>query len=346
MTTIDPGLSAGKLRYVNDDAPGIARRRHGKGFSYRRASGRVVNRDSDVARIKALAIPPAWSDVWICDDPQGHIQATGRDQKGRKQYRYHDLWHEDRGRAKYALLGDFAACLPKIRKQIDADLRRHGAPREKVIAAIVWLLDHTMIRVGNDTYARENKSFGLTTLKRRHFERTGSTLHFAVKGKSGKAWDIDISDRRMAGVMRTIEDLPGQRLFRYREDDGSLQDLGSHDVNAYIREVIGERFSSKDFRTWGGTMRALSVLANTPVPETKTGKAKALNKAIDLVSRRLGNTRAVCRACYIHPAVFERWEQGKLDQDVAEIRRARPQRKGLDREETLAAVWLQRHAGG
>ena len=173
-----------------------------------------------------------------------------------------------------------------------------------------------------------------------------STLHFAFKGKSGKVWDIDISDRRMAGVMRTIEDLPGQRLFRYREDDGSLQDLGSHDVNAYIREVIGERFSSKDFRTWGGTMRALSVLANTPVPETKTGKAKALNKAIDLVSRRLGNTRAVCRACYIHPAVFERWEQGKLDQDVVQIRRARPQRKGLDREETLAAVWLQRHAGG
>ncbi|RDE07779.1 DNA topoisomerase IB [Pelagibacterium lacus] len=344
MNAIDPGLSNGELRYVNDDEPGITRRRRGKGFGYLRASGKPVRRTSEIARIKALAIPPAWTDVWICDDPGGHIQATGRDQKGRKQYRYHDLWHADRGKAKYALMPDFAASLPRLRKIVDADLRRQGTPREKVLASIVWLLDNTMIRVGNDSYARDNKSFGLTTLRARHLEISGSRLHFAFKGKSGKQWDIEVADRRMARVMRTIEDLPGQRLFRYRDGEGALHDLGSHDVNAYIREAIGERFSSKDFRTWGGTMRALSLLAEAEVPEAKTARARTLNGVIDAVSRRLGNTRAVCRACYIHPAVFEHWEQGKLAREVADIRAARPRRKGLDAEETLTAAWLQRHA--
>lgn len=346
MNAIEPDLANGALRYVNDDEPGITRRRHGKGFSYRRASGRLVSRESDVARIRALAIPPAWTNVWICDDPDGHIQATGRDLKGRKQYRYHNRWHEERGSAKYALLAEFSAALPKLRKVIDADLGLRGLPRDKVVATVAWLLDNTMIRVGNDTYARDNKSFGLTTLRTRHLEVSGSRFNFAFKGKSGKEWDIDFTDRRMARILRSIEDLPGQRLFRYRDEEGGLHDVGSHDVNAYIRAAIGERFSSKDFRTWGGTMRALTLLSKTDVPETKTARAKTLNAVIDKVSRRLGNTRAVCRACYIHPAVFENWEQGQLADEVAAIRAKRPRRSGLDAEETIASVWLQQNAGG
>lgn len=343
MGAIDPGLSAGRLRYVNDDEPGIARRRRGKGFSYTRASGRPVRRAGDIARIKALAIPPAWSDVWICADPDGHIQATGRDEKGRKQYRYHDQWHADRGTAKYALLAEFAANLTKLRKVVDADLRRHGLPREKVIASVVWLMDHTMIRVGNDTYARDNKSFGLTTLRSRHFEISGTRLRFRFKGKSGKEWDIGLSDRRMARVLKAIEHLPGQRLFRYRDEDG-MHDVASHDVNEYIRMAIGERFSSKDFRTWGGTVRALTLLSATEVPDTRNGQAKALNAVIDTVARYLGNTRAVCRACYIHPAVFERWQSKRLESDIKEIRVKRLRRPGLDSEEAMVAVWLEKFA--
>ena len=345
MATDKPGRVLGGLRYVNDDEPGITRRRHGKGFSYTRASGSKVAAKADLSRIRALAIPPAWTDVWICEDPEGHIQATGRDVKGRKQYRYHPTWLADRGMAKYAGLPGFAASLHKLREQVDADLRRRDLPREKVLASVVWLLDHSMIRVGNDAYARENRSFGLTTLRTRHIEITGSTLHFSFKGKSGKDWDIAIADRRMARVLKSIEELPGQRLFRYRDEEGGLRDIGSHDVNAYVREIIGERYSSKDFRTWGGTVRALSQLADTPVPEAQSTRARELNTVIDRVSRRLGNTRAVCRACYIHPAVIERWEQGKLDSDIAEIKRKRPRRKGLDDEETLAVAWLERFGG-
>lgn len=340
-----PGRVLGGLRYVNDDEPGITRRRYGKGFSYIRASGSKVARKSELARIKALAIPPAWTDVWICDDPDGHIQATGRDAKGRKQYRYHPTWLQDRGMAKYAGLPGFAANLHKLREQVDADLRRRDLPREKVLATIVWLLDHSMIRVGNDAYARENRSFGLTTLRSRHVEITGSTLHFNFTGKSGKDWNISLADRRMARVLKSIEDLPGQRLFRYRDEDGGLHDVGSHDVNAYVHDIMGDGYSSKDFRTWGGTVRALSQLGETPVPEAQSTRARELNAVIDRVSRRLGNTRAVCRACYIHPAIIERWEQGKLPDDLAEIKSRRPRRKGLDEEETLAAVWLERFAG-
>lgn len=346
MAASDPDLANGALRYVNDDEAGIARRRHGKGFSYLRPNGRKVARAADLTRIRALAIPPAWTDVWICDDPDGHIQATGRDQKGRKQYRYHGRWHQERGRAKYALMAEFSAALPKIRKAIDADLGKRGLPREKVVATVVWLLDNTMIRVGNDTYARDNKSFGLTTLRTRHFEVSGARFHFAFKGKSGKEWDVDFTDRRMARILRTIEDLPGQRLFRYRDEMGAVHDLGSHDVNAYIRQIIGERFSSKDFRTWGGTLRALTLLARTDVPETGAARARALNGVIDTVSRRLGNTRAVCRSCYIHPAVFEHWEQGRLADEMDAIRARRPRRTGLDPEETIASIWLQTYAAG
>lgn len=344
MSVCVEAAADGRLRYVNDDEPGITRRRRGKGFSYLTAGGKPVENEGELARIRALAIPPAWTDVWICAEPDGHIQATGRDAKGRKQYRYHDLWHATRGEAKYALVAEFAAALPKLRKAVDADLRRRGLPREKIVASIVWLLDHTMIRVGNDAYARQNGSFGLTTLRTRHVEISGSTLRFVFRGKSGKDWTVDIADRRMARVMRSIEELPGQRLFRYREEDGSLSDVSSHDVNAYIRAAIGEQFSSKDFRTWGGTLNALLGLSRTEVPETKTGRTRAVNAAIDEVSRKLGNTRAVCRACYIHPKVFARWTEGKLADDIAAIRKARPRRAGLDGEETIAAVWLQKFA--
>lgn len=337
-------MQRASLRYVNDGDPGIARQRRGKGFAYRRAGGQLVKRGSDLRRIEAIAIPPAWTDVWICPDPDGHIQATGRDEKGRKQYRYHPLWNKTRGAAKYALMAEFAEALPRLRERVDADLRKRDLSWEKVVATVVWFLDHAMIRVGNDAYTRENGSFGLTTLRARHVEISGASMRFNFRGKSGKDWDIDIADRRMARILRSIDELPGQRLFRYRNEDGGLSDIASHDVNTYIRSVIGEQFSSKDFRTWGGTMRALSLLAETEVPGAPTARSRTLNGVIDKVARWLGNTRAVCRACYIHPTVFSRWEKGELARDLATIRRSRAQRSGLNTEEAAAALWLKRFA--
>lgn len=340
----DPALVAedADLAYVSDEDPGIRRRETGKGFGYLGPGGRKVLDKPTLARIRALAIPPAWTEVWICPDANGHIQATGRDQRGRKQYRYHDRWSAVRDAAKYSSLADFAKTLPRIRAAVDADLRRHGLPREKVLAAIVWLLDHTMIRVGNAAYAEANKSFGLTTLRDRHLEIEGASLRFAFKGKSGKEWKLRFSDRRIATIMRSIQDLPGQRLFQYLDADGARHSLGSGDVNAYIREASGGVFTSKHFRTWGGTVRALSLLAATPLPDGKRAQTLALNGTIDAVANRLGNTRAVCRKCYIHPAIAEAWLAGTLETDLASL----PQkpRKGLDGPESLALRWLEKLA--
>jgi DNA topoisomerase I len=330
------------LTYVSDTEPGIRRRRAGAGFSYAGPNGKPVVDKKTLARIESLAIPPAWTDVWICGDPDGHIQATGRDQRGRKQYRYHPRWSESRDEVKYSNLADFARALPKIRERIDADLRRHELPRERVVASIVWLLDNTMIRVGNSVYARDNKSFGLTTLKTGHVEVEGSKLRFAFKGKSGKEWKLKLVDRRIAKIIRSIQELPGQHLFQYINGGGERRAVRSQDVNDYIREAAGgSDFSSKDFRTWGGTVRALSLFAQIPLPDTKAGIARAMNVVIDEVARHLGNTRSVCRQCYIHPGVMESWAKGRLADELAEARRSRRKLKGLDDEEALVLRWLE-----
>lgn len=328
------------LVHVCDLEPGI-RRKGAKRFAYVDAKGRRVTDEKTLERIRTLAIPPAWTDVWISPEPEGHIQATGRDVRGRKQYRYHARWTAFRDEVKYSSLVEFADALPKLRRRVDADLRKQGMPRARVLAAIVWLLDNTMIRVGNESYARENKSFGLTTLKRRHMTVEGSTLRFTFKGKSGKEWRVRLVDRRMARVMRLLQDLPGQELFNYIDDDGERRLIRSQDVNDYIRDAMGEGFSSKHFRTWGGTMAAAHLFEQVEVPESQAGKRRALNATIDQVAALLGNTRAVCRSCYIHPAVTEAWVEGVLADGLQAARQkvSRP-RKGMDRLEAIAARWL------
>ncbi|MGX5847298.1 DNA topoisomerase IB [Mesorhizobium sp. PL10] len=332
------------LTYVSDSEPGIRRLKAGEGFSYRSSKGQKVGAAA-IARIKALAIPPAWTDVWISPDPAGHIQATGRDQRGRKQYRYHPLWAAERDGAKYSSLVAFAESLPELRRRIDADLRRRGLPAERVVAAIVWLLDNTMIRVGNAAYARDNKSFGLTTLRDRHVDIQGSSLRFAFKGKSGKEWKLKLVDRRIAKVVRGAQDIPGQKLFQYLGEDGARHPVRSDDVNRYIRDAVREDFSSKHFRTWGGTIHAASLFAQTELPESQAGVKRVMNIVIDKVAERLGNTRAVCRKCYIHPQVFEAWAQGRLLSEMTEANKRKRSIDGLDDEEALVLRWLKVREG-
>ena len=334
-----PGRPA-KLIFSRDDEPGIRRRAKGGKFTYCHANGREVKDAVTLDRIAKLAIPPAYSDVWISPDPRGHIQATGRDDRGRKQYRYHTEWAAFRDQVKYGALARFAAQLPKLRTQVDADLRRPGTPRERVIASIVWLLDNTMIRIGNDAYRRDNGSFGLTTLKAKHVEIGASMLRFSFRGKSGKEWNVRLSDRRMARVLKTIGELPGQNLFQYVDSDGRRRPVSSGDVNDYIRETMGEEFSSKHFRTWGGTLAAAHYLAETEVPESEAGRRRALNAAIDKVAGLLGNTRSVCRKCYIHPAVIDNWTAGKLAAQMQTAKAASRATASLDRIEATVAKWL------
>lgn len=329
------------LTYVNDLEPGYRRRRAGTGFFYLDGKGERLRDEAQLARIRALAIPPAWTDVWICPDPAGHIQATGRDDRGRKQYRYHPSWTACRDEAKFSSLTDFARALPKLRERVEADLRRRGVPRERVVAAVVRLLDNTLIRVGNDAYAQENKSFGLTTLRARHLEVDGSSLRFSFTGKSGREWRLKLSDRRVATVVRAIQELPGQRLFQYLDEDGARRDIRSQDVNDYIREAIGPDFSSKHFRTWGGTVAAALALGGEELPGSRRGQTMALNAVIDDVARMLRNTRAVCRRCYVHPAVVEAWLEGRLGDEIGAIRQRLPRPlKGLDRKESTVLRWL------
>ncbi|WP_127145120.1 DNA topoisomerase IB [Pelagibacterium montanilacus] len=342
MLSPDPPSAVDRagLRYVDTHEPGLSRSRSGRGFSYREPGGQLLRDRQVLARIRALAIPPAWTEVWICSDADGHIQAVGRDGKGRKQYRYHPEWSRTRGLSKYAELAGFGARLPLLRDRVGVDLSARGLPRHKVIASVVWLLDQTLIRVGNAAYARENGSFGLTTLRQRHLDISGSTLKFAFRGKSGKAWQLAISDRRIARVLRSIQDLPGQSLFQYIDAQGDRVAIASNDVNAYIRDVVGEEYSSKHFRTWGGTVRALHILGCISTEATKTARARILNSALDQVAGRLGNTRAVCRACYVHPAILSHWQEGALHDEVRDLKRKRPRRKGLDDQEALTLRWL------
>jgi DNA topoisomerase-1 len=264
------------------------------------------------ARIRALVIPPAWTDVWICPDPRGHLQATGRDARGRKQYRYHTRWRRVRDEDKYGRLADFGRALPSIRRRVDRDLRRPGLSREKVLAAVVKLLEMTFIRVGNEEYARSNNSYGLTTMRDSHVHVSGSKVRFLFRGKSGVRHELELNDRRLARIVKRCRDLPGQALFQYVDDRGRVVDVGSADVNAYLRETTGSEFTSKDFRTWAGTVLAAKLLCDCEPATSPAAGKRAVAGAIDQVARRLGNTRAVCRKCYVHPAVIDAYLDGSI----------------------------------
>jgi DNA topoisomerase-1 len=308
----DPEESAREagLRYVRDDRPGITRRGAGKGFSYRDPSGARITDKRTLARIKALAIPPAWTDVWISPSPNGHIQATGRDAKGRKQYRYHPKWREVRDANKYEHTIAFARALPGIRERVEADLRKPGLPREKVLALIVRLLETTLIRVGNDEYARQNKSYGLTTMRDRHVDVEGSTVSFSFNGKAGVEHEVDLRDRRLARIVKRCQEVPGQELFQYIDESGDRRDVTSDDVNAYLKEISGQDFTAKDFRTWAGTKLAAEALAEFEEFDSDAAAKQNVVAAIERVASRLGNTTAVCRKCYVHPAVIDAYMDG------------------------------------
>lgn len=302
------------LTWCSDERPGLARRRAGKGFTYVDALGRRVTDAATLARIRALAIPPAWTDVWICPQATGHIQATGRDVKGRKQYRYHADWTAHASGGKFDRLPAFARALPRLRTRVEEDLARRGVCREKVTATAVRLLEITLIRVGNARYARQNRSYGLTTLHKRHVDAGATALTFAFRGKSGVEHEVRVRDRRLATVIRAVRDLPGQQLFKWRAEDGTLCLLTSDDVNAYVRQAMGEDFSAKDFRTWAGTVSAARALREMEPPTSTTDAKRKITRCVKAVSGLLGNTPTVCRTSYVHPRVFEAFESGSLPQ--------------------------------
>jgi len=307
----DAAQSAG-LCYASTDSAGISRRRVGKGFSYRDVRGVRLTDAAHLARIRSLAIPPAWSSVWICADPDGHIQAVGFDEKGRKQYRYHPKFREVRDAVKFEHMMLFAESLPRLRHRVAADMAAPGLGRAKVLATVVHLLETTMIRVGNETYAKENKSYGLTTMLVRHVKIDGSELKFHFKGKSGKTWRLNVRDRRIARIVRTCQELPGQHLFQYLDDSNQRQSVTSADVNSYLKEVSGADITAKDFRTWTGTVLAAMALAEFEKADTTAGAKKNVTRAIERVSSRLGNTPTICRKCYIHPEIVSAYLDGGL----------------------------------
>ena len=300
------------LRYVTDAGAGILRRRAGKAFRYVGSDGLPVRDEATLGRIRALAIPPAWRSVWICARGDGHVQATGRDARGRKQYRYHPRWRAVRDETKFGRVAAFGHALPRIRRRVRADLARPGLPREKVLATVVRLLETTFMRVGNEEYARANASFGLTTLRERQVRVRGSRLLFQFRGKSGVEHRIEVSDPLLARIVRRMQDLPGEELFRYVDDAGATRSIESADVNAYLREATGEDFTSKDFRTWAGTLLAARALWSLPEFESLVQAKRNIVQAVETVARRLGNTQAVCRKCYIHPGVFDAYLDGSL----------------------------------
>ena len=313
------------LTYVSDERPGIQRKRSGNGFRYENGTGEPVKDTATLKRIKALAVPPAWTDVWICPRANGHIQATGRDGRGRKQYRYHAKFREVREGTKYHHMLAFAESLPAIRRKVQEHLSLRGLPREKVLGTIVHLLEATLIRVGSNEYARANKSYGLTTLKNRHVEVDGSALRFNFTGKSGKVWKLKVRDRRIAKVIRACQELPGQELFQYVDDDGETRDVTSSDVNAYLREISGEDITAKDFRTWHGTVLAAIALEEFEKFDSQAGAKRNIRDAINKVAARLGNTPTICRKCYIHPEIITTYIEGALllevkDKVEAELR--------------------------
>jgi DNA topoisomerase I len=331
------------LRYVTDAMPGITRRRAGRAFSYRDPQGRVITARQELARIRALAIPPAWTAVWICPFPNGHLQATGRDARGRKQYRYHQEWRVVRDSHKFDRTLIFARALPQIRARVEADLRRPGLPREKVLATILRLLETTLIRVGNAEYARDNKSYGLTTFRDRHVEFNGAEVAFEFRGKSGKLHKVSLRDRRLARIVRACQDLPGQELFQYIDSEGVRRDVDSADVNAYLQEITGEPFTAKDFRTWAGTVLASLALSEFESFDTQAAAKRNVTSAIEQVAKRLGNTVAVCRKSYIHPAILDSYLDGSLlgflKGEVEAV--LREDLEGLSGEEAAVLAFLQ-----
>lgn len=300
------------LRYVTDAKPGITRKKFRNIFRYFDADGKQIKDETVLARIKSLVIPPAWTDVWICPNANGHLQATGRDARGRKQSRYHPRWREVRDETKYERMKLFGGALPEIRARVERDLALPGLPREKVLATLVRLLETTFIRIGNEEYARENHSYGLTTMRNKHVDVEGSTVRFRFKGKSGKLHNIDLNDRRLARIVKRCQDLPGYELFQYLDDDGETHSIDASDVNEYLREVSGQQFTAKDFRTWAGTVLACAMLREFESFESQSQAKKNVVEAIKAVSDRLGNTPAVCRKCYVHPAVLQTYMGGEL----------------------------------
>ncbi|NBG92583.1 DNA topoisomerase IB [Pseudomonas sp. 9.1(2019)] len=324
------------LHYVDDTQPGITRKKLRGKFAYFDPHGQRISDPGEVQRINALAVPPAYTDVWICADPRGHMQATGRDARGRKQYRYHVRWREVRDADKYSRLRDFGLALPKLRRQLDSLLAAPGFSREKVMATVLTLLDATLIRVGNSQYARDNRSYGLTTLRSRHVEVSGSTINFRFRGKSGVEHNISVKDRRVARIIKRCLEIPGQNLFQYLDENGERHTVSSSDINAWLHSLTGADFTAKDYRTWAGSAMALSVLRELQWQP----QADARRHVVDMVksvARHLGNTPAVCRKCYIHPAVLEGYVAGAL----AELPRPRV-RKGLKAEEVGLAMFLEK----
>ncbi len=332
------------LRYVSDEQSGFSRRRKGDGFEYLDQKGKPIRHEQRLVRIKRLAIPPAWSDVWICPSPNGHIQATGRDARRRKQYRYHERWREIRDENKYDRLVNFGKALPKIRRRLKKGSALTGLPREKVLATIVQLLERSLIRVGNEEYARENKSFGLTTMQDRHVDVKGSKLRFRFRGKSGRQHEVDVADRRIARIVCKLQDLPGQSLFQYLDDEGDVRDITSQDVNEYLREITGEDFTAKDFRTWAGTVLGAIALRTTGGSKTKQEAKANMKQAISAVAEILGNTPAVCRRCYIHPAIVKAYLNGN-SVNCFKPRSPEVEKRGIDFASTEAAVLKLLQAG-
>ncbi|HWK68275.1 MAG TPA: DNA topoisomerase IB [Rhizobiaceae bacterium] len=314
QTNVDPREAAetAGLRYVSDETPGIRRRKAGKGFSYRGPDGKTVKDPTTLRRIKALAIPPAWTEVWICPNAKGHIQATGRDAKGRKQYRYHAQFRDVREEAKFGHIMDFARLLPIIRAKVSEHMSLRGLPREKVLATTVHLLERTLIRVGNEGYAKQNRSYGLTTLRDPHVKINGSELRFQFKGKSGKDWRLSVNDRRVAKIVKACQDLPGQELLQYIDEDGERRDVTSSDVNDYLREITGQEITAKDFRTWAGTVLAAMALREFEEFDSEARAKKNVRAAIERVAARLGNTPTICRKCYVHPEILDCYLSGSL----------------------------------
>lgn len=311
---IEPAVvaKAAGLCYVSDTSPGIRRKRVGKNFSYIDLNGKPIHDKEELKRIRSLAIPPAWTNVWICPRPNGHIQATGRDAKGRKQYRYHPRWREVRDETKYSRMIAFGEALPRVRSRVAKDLARPGLPHEKVLAAVVWLLDATAIRVGNEEYARENGSYGLTTLRSRHVSISGPKLRFHFRGKGGKEYTVSVENRQLARIVKRCQDLPGHELFQYIDDDGQRYSIESDDVNNYLQEITGQDFTAKDFRTWSGTVFAVVALQELGEFETQTQAKKNVGQAIEVAARRLGNTKTICRKSYVHPEVIDAYLEGSL----------------------------------